>query len=78
MNLRPAFAAFGLGFAMLVGALVAFGVNAPTTVGALLVAGFVACGLVGFILGAREASRVKAHARAVQRQAAQERDPWQD
>jgi uncharacterized membrane protein len=78
VNLRPAFAAFGVGFALLIGSIVAFGVNAPTTVGALLLVGFVLCGLIGFILGTREASRVKAHARAVQRQAAQERDPWQD
>jgi hypothetical protein len=78
VNLRPAFAAFGVGFALLIGSFVAFGVNAPTVLGALLLAGFVLCGLIGFILGARETSRVKADARARQQRAAQERDPWQD
>jgi hypothetical protein len=78
VNLRPAFAAFGVGFAFLIGSVAAFGADAPTTLGALLLAAFVLCGLIGLILGLRETSRVKADARARQQRAAQERDPWQD
>jgi hypothetical protein len=78
VNLRPAFAAFGLGFLMLVACITSFGLNAPTVVGALFLVAFVACGVVGFLLGMRSTSRFKAQTRAAQRQQAQGRDPWQD
>ncbi len=78
MNLRPAFAAFGLGFVMLVGCITAFGLNAPTIVGALLLVAFLACGVVGLVLGLRATNRFKTETRNAQRQQAQQREPWDD
>jgi hypothetical protein len=70
--------AFLLGFVMLVAALISFGLNAPTTVGALFLVAMVACGVIGFVLAARTSGRIKTTNRAAQRQAAQQREPWQD
>ena len=83
MNLRGAFWAFGLGFVMLVAAVVSYGLNAPDVVGDLFVVAMVACAVVGFILGARGVSRFKANTRVLQAQRGQaqrgqEKAPWED
>jgi uncharacterized membrane protein len=78
VKLGPALAAFGLGFACLVGCIAAFGANAPTAVGVVLLIAFLACGVVGLVLGLRATSRFKASTRAAQQQQAQQREPWDD
>ena len=78
MNLRPAFAAFGLGFVCLVGCIVSFGLDAPTAVGVVLLIAFLACGVIGLLLGLRATSRFKAATRNAQRQQAQQREPWDE
>jgi hypothetical protein len=78
MTFRSGIGAFALGFVLFVAAIVSFGVGAPTVVGALLLVAMVACGVVGLVLVARDAGRLKASARAARQQQAQQREPWDD
>jgi hypothetical protein len=73
---RGSFLAFLLGLVMFAACITSFGLDAPTAAGALFLAAMVACGVTGLLLAAREAARMKAAARSVQRQRAREREPW--
>ena len=75
---RGSFRAFTLGLVMLGGCLVAFGLDAPTVVGALFIVAMLACGVIGLVLAAGEANRVKAAAHAAHQQRAREKAPWED
>ena len=69
MNLRPAFAAFGLGFVMLIGAVIAFALHARA-VGIVLLVLMLLGGMASFYFSVKFRNRAVAEARAARQEQA--------